>query len=115
MRIPRPSTGMVAPLWEEIADGDLDGREGKRRHELGWRENRDVAVSPSIDRRDVRCRIAVDLEHAIDEIHDPVLCKPGSRIEAALALSVEGHARFRDLDGQCRTRRVGVSIIPGPF
>ena len=52
-------------------------------------------------------------EHAIDEVHNPVVLDPRPRVKAALVLPVEMKARIRNLDGEHRALRVRVAIAAG--
>ena len=46
------------------------------------------------------------LEHALDEIRNPVLGEAGSRVEADLETPIEPEARVGDLDNERRGRGV---------
>jgi hypothetical protein len=42
----------------------------------------------------------VNLEHPVDEVDDPEIGDPGTRIQARLVRAILPQARFRDLDDQ---------------
>src|SRR6266498_2798702 len=87
---------------QEIDNADAGGTEGKRRDESLGPERLDGAIPPAEGRRGVLYRIAIHFEHAIHEIHDPVVDEPGTGVDAALVVTVEGEARFADLDDEDR-------------
>ena len=53
----------------------------------------------------------MNLEHGIDDVHDPVFLKAGARIESRLESPVQSQAGIRDLDDQSRRRRVLVEVV----
>ena len=54
--------------------------------------DRDRLVAPAELSVRITYRFPVHLEHAIDEVHDPVVGEAGPRVEAAFVRAVEGQA-----------------------
>src|SRR6266536_3587574 len=98
-------------LRQEVSDGDLTGRERQGNEHGRGCQHPDRSVPPSIHRGSVRLRLAVHLQHTIDEVHDPVVIDPRPRVEAALAFAIELEARLRDLHGERHSRRVRFTIV----
>ena len=62
-------------------------------------------------RRDSRW-LAIYLEHAVDQVHDPVVGDARTRIRASLAAACDSEPREGDVHDQRRVRRMSVNIIP---
>src|SRR5206468_3423084 len=56
-------------------------------------------------------RLAMNFEHAIDEVYDPVVRDPRACICRGLPSSGDAQARLRDLDDERRARRMRLDVI----
>ena len=61
--------------------------------------------------RRVRLGIAIDLQHPIDQVDDPVLGDPGPRVEASLVAAIELEARVGDFDHEHGSRGVPLAVV----
>src|SRR3989442_9235195 len=84
------------PLGKEVGDEDVGGWRGERRDMVVWPERQQRPVGPAVGRAGVGRGLAADLEHPVNEIHDPVLRQARPRVEVALAPPIKGQARVRD-------------------
>src|SRR5205823_1276681 len=76
-----------------------------------WHSCLHGSVPPSVGRRPVRTWIAIHLQEAIDEVHDPVVLNACPCVEATLVFAVEGETRIGHLDGKRWTCRVRLAIV----
>src|SRR5437660_6596535 len=92
-RSPSRRTRFGGQRWlvsrQEVADGDLDGWRTERRHSVGRAQHIDHRIVPSVWGRRLAGGLALHLEHAVDQIDDPVLGAPAPSVEARLVLTVE--------------------------
>src|SRR5256885_16957609 len=98
-------------LRQEIGDGDARGRRRKRRDGGVGAERLDRRVAPVPPGRAWSRRLAMNLEHAIDEVDDPVVHDPRPCIGRSLPSSGQAQARLGDLDDERRARRMRVDVI----
>src|SRR5437870_353994 len=73
-----------APLREEIRDVHRGVGRGARGDPIAGGERSDVAVAPAIRGLRLRGGLAMDLEAAVDEVHEPVLGDAGPGVQASL-------------------------------
>src|SRR5882672_4745233 len=80
---------------EEAVDRDRDAtsRDTKRSELVAGRQDYDLAVP-------LRRRLAMNLEDAISQVHDPVLGDRGTRIKQRFLPPIEGQRGLGDLDHQ---------------
>src|SRR5262245_20328746 len=69
---------------KQVGDRDRVVGSGQRRHLRGRAQDLDRAVAPLLPRAGGRVRLAMDLDDAIDEIHDPVLAQARPRVDRGL-------------------------------
>src|SRR5262249_58365724 len=76
----------------------------------------DVRVAPTEIGVSVLDRLPIHLEHAVHQVHDPVVRNARPRVRAALVTPVEGQTRVGDLydeDGLRRMVREVVTLAAG--
>src|SRR6266404_4458117 len=69
-------------LRKEIRDGDPNRRQTQWRGRFRRSERAQGGVAPPMVRCLVDDRLAIELQDAIDEIHDPVVREAGARVHA---------------------------------
>src|SRR6266446_8674390 len=79
-------------LGQEIRDGYSRVRGRKRRDGLGGPETEERAEAPAIRRIGGENGLAVRLEHAVYQVHEPVFGQLSAGVDAASVLAVEGKA-----------------------
>src|SRR5260370_15530410 len=91
-------SGCRRVLGHEIRDGYSRVRGRKRRDGLGGPEAEERAEAPAIRRIGGENGLAVHLEHAVYQVHEPVLGQWSAGVDAAFVLAVEGTAGLGYLD-----------------
>src|SRR5207245_2370495 len=73
----------------------------------------EVGVGPVALGRTWSHRLAMNLEHAIDQIDDPVVRDPCAGIGRRFPASRQAQAQLRDLDDERRAPRMRIDVITG--
>ena len=76
----------------EVGDGDARVRRGQRRHRRRLAQNFNGPIRPAVALVSLPRGLAIDLDHVVDDVHDPVFREPGPRVETALLTTVESQA-----------------------
>src|SRR5262249_9713527 len=71
-----------------------------------------MKVGPSVGGAGVGATLAIYLEHALGQIHDPGLWHAGTCVETALVLAVEIQARLGDLHQERGPRGMRMAVVP---
>ena len=95
-------TAQLAGLRQQIGHGHRDIWPREWRDGGAWAKSLDVEVTPAELCRSIQRGRAIDLEHRLHEVHDPVISDAGTRVQAALVAAVEGQARLGNLDQESR-------------
>src|SRR5215471_20159232 len=75
-------------------------------------EDLDRSVAPS-HRIARQAGLAMHLHHSVDQIDDPEIRKPGTRIDPGLDLAIGPQRGIRDLYHERGRRRVGCEVVEG--
>src|SRR5262245_45353224 len=87
-------------LGQQISDENTSSRHCHELHARPGAQRILRRIPPAERRRRVRDRSPVNLQHAIDEVHDPEIGEARAGVETALVISIEGQTRLGDLDDE---------------
>jgi glycine/D-amino acid oxidase-like deaminating enzyme len=99
------------PSAQKVAYGHPRGRQREQRDQSPGAEPLAGSVCPPVGRARLRLGVAEHLQHAIDEIDDPVVADAAARVEARLLAAVERQAALRDLHDQDGTGGVLRAVV----